>query len=87
MATNIGTHSSQETNKKSGAGNPQKASPANVERYLKGIHYPAQKKDLIECAQNNNAPEDIMNVINRFEEREYKATTDVAKEIGKVNKM
>lgn len=67
-----------------GRGDPNKASPAAIERYLKGIHYPARKNDLISQAQNNGAPDDVMNVLNRFEDKEYKSTVDVAKEVGNV---
>lgn len=67
-----------------GRGDPNKASPAAIERYLKGIHYPAKKNDLIKQAQNNGAPDDVMNVLNRFEDKEYGSTVDVAKEVGNV---
>jgi hypothetical protein len=66
-----------------GRGNPDKASPATIEKYLKGIHYPAQKEDLINQAENNGAPQDAMNVLNRFEDKEYDSTVDVAKEVSK----
>lgn len=67
-----------------GRGNPEKASPAAIERYLKGIHYPANKKDLTSQAKNNGAPEDVMSVLNRFEEKEYHSPIDVSKEVGRV---
>lgn len=66
-----------------GRGDPNKASPAAIERYLKGIHYPAQKQDLIRQAQNNGAPQDVMNVLNRFEDKEYGSTVEVAKEVSR----
>jgi len=67
-----------------GRGNPEKASPAAVERYLKGIHFPANKGDLTDIAQQNGAPSDVMSVINRFEEKEYNSPVDIAKEVGRV---
>lgn len=67
-----------------GRGDPNKASPAAIERYLKGIHYPAKKDDLIKQARNNGAPEDVMNVLNRFEDKKYGGTVDIAKEVGNV---
>lgn len=67
-----------------GRGNPEKASPAAVERYLKGIHYPASKGDLVNQAKQNGAPSDVMSVLNRFEDKEYGSTIDVAKEVGNV---
>jgi hypothetical protein len=67
-----------------GRGDPQKASPAAIERYLKGIHYPASKDDLLKQAKNNGAPEDVLNVLNRFEDKKYNTTIDVSKEVGQV---
>ncbi len=62
-----------------GRGNPHKASPAAVERYLKGVHYPAQKDDLVYQAQGNGAPKGVMYVLNQFEDKNYNSTVDVAK--------
>ena len=65
-----------------GRGDPNKASPAAVEHYLKGIHYPASKGDLVEQARSNDAPDDVMHVLDQFEDKEYESTIDVTKEIG-----
>jgi hypothetical protein len=81
---NGGRSAAGQKSSEGGRGNPEKASPAAVERYLKGIHYPAGKSDLVNQAKTNNAPSDVMNVLNRFEEKQYKSTIDVAKEIGRV---
>jgi hypothetical protein len=43
-----------------GRGNPEKASPAAIERYLKGINFPANKEALIKHAKGNQAPQDIL---------------------------
>ncbi len=80
--------SRSEAGKKSsegGRGNPDKASPAAVERYLKGIHYPASKVDLLNQAKQNGAPSDVLQVLNRFDDKEYSSTIDVAKEVGNVD--
>ena len=63
-----------------GSGNPDKASPAAIERYLAGINYPVHKEDLIRHARQNNAPSDVLSVLNRFEEKEYHSPIDVSKE-------
>ena len=73
-----------EKSSQGGRGDPNKASPAAVERYLKGIHFPADKKKLISQAEGNNAPSDVMAVLKRFDEREYSSPVDVAKEVGRV---
>ena len=67
-----------------GRGDPEKASLAAVERYLKGIHFPAEKEDLIQHAKGNKAPDDVLRVLNRFEDKLYYNAVDVAKEVGRV---
>lgn len=77
-----GTQEGGEKSSMGGRGDPNKASPAAVERYLKGIHYPASKGDLVEQARGNDAPDDVMHVLDQFEDKEYESTVDVTKEIG-----
>jgi hypothetical protein len=57
-------------------------SPANVTRFLKGIDFPAQKKDLIQQARKNQADQDAMKLIQNMEEREYDSMADVMKVYG-----
>lgn len=68
-----------------GSGSPDKASPAAVERYLKGIKFPASKNDLVNKAKENNAPSDVMHVIGLFDDKkEFHSPIDVSKEVGRV---
>ena len=67
-----------------GNSNPEKASPLAIERYIKGIHFPADKDDLIEKSKKNNAPDDVMKVLSKFEEKEYKSVIDISKEVGRI---
>lgn len=67
-----------------GRGNPEKASPAAIERYLKGIHYPASKDNLVNKAKENNAPSDVMHILNQFEDHEYNSPIDVSKEVSRI---
>lgn len=59
-------------------------SPALVEKYLQGIDYPAQKEDLIEQAEDNNAPDEVLDMLEQLPDTEYDRPTDVAKAIGKL---
>jgi hypothetical protein len=59
-------------------------SPAIVEKYLAGMHFPAEKKKLLDSAQNKNAPEDVINLINKLPEKTYTSPIDITKEIGKI---
>ena len=66
-----------------GRGDPHKASPAAIERYLKGIDFPVKSKnDLVTHAKKNGAPDDVIYVLEHFEDKEYHSPIDVAKEVG-----
>ena len=76
-----------EGRRKSGEGarrNPQNANPAKIERFLNGIHYPASKDELLKQAEDNAAPEDILYILNKFENKKYNTTIDVRKEVGHI---
>ena len=59
-------------------------SPAIVEKYLAGMRYPSEKKNLMSNAENKNAPDDVMNLIKKLPEKKYNSPIDVTKEIGKI---
>jgi len=79
-----GRHMSDKKASEAGRGDPDRGSPAAVERYLKGIDFPASKRDLVSHARDNNAPDDVIRVLDRMPEREYGSTADVAKGVGQV---
>lgn len=66
-----------------GRGNPEKASPAAVEKYLKGIPFPASKEKLLKHAKENKAPDDVLHVLGQLEEKEFHTAVDVTKEVGR----
>lgn len=59
------------------------ASPAKIQKHLKGIGYPASKQKLIDRAISNNAPSDVMNILDMLPEKDYRSPTEVMKEVGK----
>lgn len=79
-----GRQSSGKKSSEGGKGNSKQASPAAIERYLKGIKYPVGKKDLINSAKEHDAPSDVISVLERFSEHQYNSSTEVSKEVGKV---
>jgi hypothetical protein len=60
-------------------------SPAIVEKYLAGIHYPAEKKTLVDKAQNNCAPDAVIDLLDKLPDKTYKSPIDITKEIGKID--
>jgi hypothetical protein len=60
-------------------------SPAIVEKYLAGVHYPTEKQNLVNNAQNRDAPQDVMNLIDKLPNKTYTSPIDITKEIGKIH--
>ncbi len=59
-------------------------SPANVQAHLKGVHYPATKKDLTATAKRNGASPYILHILERMPEDEFGGPQDVMKAYGEV---
>jgi hypothetical protein len=59
------------------------ASPAKIQHSLKGAHYPSNKQDLVNLAKKNNAPTDVMSILDLMPEKEYSSPAQVMKEVGK----
>ena len=57
-------------------------SPANVEKYLAGVNYPAKKEDIVNKAQNNGAPEEVLEVIKQLPMNQFGGPQDVMKAYG-----
>ncbi|HZX45050.1 MAG TPA: DUF2795 domain-containing protein [Candidatus Nanoarchaeia archaeon] len=55
--------------------------PIEVQSYLKGIKYPASKKDIIDTAQKNMANETAMDTIRRLPDKPYLSPAHVTKEV------
>jgi len=59
-------------------------SPANVERFLRGADYPATREDLCELAEQNGAPEEILQILEQFPDEEFDSPIDVMKAYSEV---
>ena len=52
----------------------------NVEKYTKGIHFPATKNDLSEKIEQHNAPKNVKELIVLFREKLYESSFDIERE-------
>lgn len=59
-------------------------SPVEVEKYLKGVDYPAKKQDLMKRAEANGAPREVVEVLKKMPEGTFQKPTDVTKAIGQM---
>lgn len=58
--------------------------PVQVQKFLSGIDYPADKQTLINTAREQGADDNVMNTLRNLPDREYDAPTAVTREIGKL---
>jgi hypothetical protein len=59
-----------------------KGSAAELEKYLKGIDFPATKQDLLSKARANGAPQEVIDMINGLHEDRFNSPIDVSKAFG-----
>jgi hypothetical protein len=62
-------------------------SPAEVEKSLKGVNYPAKKQDLIKHAQQQGANQDVMEVLKEMRDTEFNSPIDVSKAVGEIDRQ
>jgi hypothetical protein len=59
-------------------------SPSNVQSYLSGVSYPANKDDLLAAAKRNGASNDVLDILRGFEDSaEFGGPQDVMKAYGR----
>lgn len=59
-------------------------SPVEVERYLKGEDYPANKEELVKHARKHGAPQEVLQTLEKLPEERFEKPTDVSKAIGEM---
>ena len=61
-------------------------SPANVTHYLKGVHFPARKQDLLRLAKDNGAERDVMDVLESMPDEEFVSVAEIMKAYGEADR-
>jgi len=59
-------------------------SPAQVEKSIKGAHFPAQKQDLIQQAKQNKADQEVLDILENMPDKQFRSPVDISKAIGKM---
>lgn len=59
-------------------------STAKVSEALKGLDFPADKRKCVDYAKRHNAPEDVVNVLERMPEGRFDSMAGVWHAVGKV---
>ncbi len=59
-------------------------SPSNIAHYLKGIDFPANKQDLIDFAEDSNAPDKVLDVLEDLPDQQYTSIADLIQGVAQV---
>jgi Protein of unknown function (DUF2795) len=58
--------------------------PIQIQKFLKGVDYPARKADLLATAERQGADEEARAALERLPEREYRTPADVSEALGEI---
>lgn len=58
------------------------AAPIEVQKFLKGVDYPAKKKDLISKAKQNRADGEVISLLEGLKEDAFNSPAEVSKALG-----
>lgn len=56
----------------------------DLQRYLEGALYPSKKDGLIQKAQENEAPLDVIDLLQNLPDREFQSISDIGKAVGEM---
>lgn len=56
--------------------------PANIARCLGGMDFPANKEDIVEYAEDNDADDELLSRLERLPDKQYGNMADVMQGIG-----
>ncbi|HNY64017.1 MAG TPA: DUF2795 domain-containing protein [Deltaproteobacteria bacterium] len=48
------------------------------------MDYPARRNGILEKARQNNAPNDVLDILNQLPDQEYGSAAEVSRAIGKI---
>lgn len=56
--------------------------PIQVQKFLKGLDYPADKKAVLDKARSEGADDNVLDTLGRIPDRRYDGPNAISKEIG-----
>ncbi len=54
----------------------------DIERYVRNANYPADKRDLMDYARRQNAPDDVVRALDRLPEQRFNSAMDVTRSMS-----
>ena len=64
------------------SGNMDFPSPIEVQKYLKGVDYPVDKSKLVQKAQQNNAPDEVIRMLQQLPGGSFNTPVEVMEKFG-----
>lgn len=61
-----------------------KVNPIQLQKYLKGMDYPANKQDLLDRAEQEGADENILSTLKQLADDTFETPADVSKAVGNI---
>lgn len=59
--------------------------PIQVQKFLSGINYPADKKTILETARKEGADDEVIDTLERMPGEKFNSPNDVSQAIGKLS--
>ena len=56
--------------------------PTEAQRYLQGVDYPATKQDVIQIAESNGAPQDMIERLQAQDQEQFDGPHEVQRAFG-----
>jgi hypothetical protein len=60
-------------------------SPIQIQKFLKGVDYPASKSDLLKNADREGADEEVRTTLEQLPDEEYESPADVSEALGNID--
>lgn len=60
------------------------ANPIQIQKFLKGVDYPASKQDLVKHAEENGADDNVCSVLEQLPDQDYETPAEVSKAISDI---
>lgn len=57
-------------------------SPADLEEYVRGVDFPADKKQILATVEDDGAPSQVLTLLHTLPEQEYEDALEVTEAIG-----
>lgn len=61
-----------------------KANPIQLQKWLKGLDYPARKDEIVGHARRMGGDEEAVKTLEKLPDEEYQTPTDVSEAVGKI---